>query len=145
MPPRDVYTAPVTDDRRMWDLWLSGLHQPSIVAAEEAGVFSSLADAPATAAELAARLNFDERATMVLVRLLAALRLLDVRDGRYQLTDEALRHGRASAIIRVLDGPALAEEVVWPETKMLLGLCGLLGMVGGVVVVSLQSSMRKLS
>ncbi|HVG56610.1 MAG TPA: methyltransferase [Vicinamibacterales bacterium] len=89
MQPRDVYTAPVTDDRRLWDLWLSGLQQPSIVAAEEAGIFSSLAAAPATAPELAARLNFDERATTVLVRLLAALRLLVVRDGRYQLTEEA--------------------------------------------------------
>jgi uncharacterized protein involved in exopolysaccharide biosynthesis len=57
----------------------------------------------------------------------------------YQLTDEALRHGR------LLDGPELLEEVVWPQTKILLGLCGLLGMVGGVVVVSLQATTRGLS
>lgn len=73
----------------MWDLWLSGVHQPAIVAAEEAGIFSTLTDAPASAAELATRLGFDERATTILVRLLAALRLLFVRDGRYQLGDEA--------------------------------------------------------
>ena len=84
-----IYQAPTTDDRRMWDLWLSGLHQPSIVAAEEAGIFSALADAPATAPDLAARLGFDERATRILVRLLAALRLLLVRDGRYHLSDDA--------------------------------------------------------
>src|SRR5688572_27228945 len=84
-----LYEAPTADDRRMWDLWLSGLHQPAIVAAEEAGIFSALADAPATAPALAARLGFDERATRVLVRLLAALRLLVVRDGRYDLGDEA--------------------------------------------------------
>ena len=89
MQPRDSYAAPTTDDRRMWDLWLSGLHQPAIVAAEEAGVFSALAEAPATAEELAARLGFDERATGILVRLLAALRLLLLRDGRYHLGDEA--------------------------------------------------------
>ena len=73
----------------MWDLWLSGLHQPAIVAAEEAGFFSALAEAPATAAELATRLGFDERATTILVRLLAALRLLLRQDGRYHLGDEA--------------------------------------------------------
>jgi len=89
MQPRDMYAAPTADDRRMWDLWLSGLHQPAIVAAEEAGVFSALADAPGTAAELASRLGFDERATSVLVRLLAALRLLVQVDGRYHLGDEA--------------------------------------------------------
>ena len=89
MQPVDIYSAPTADDRRLWDLWLSGLHQPAIVAAEEAGIFSTLADAPATAAELAARLGFDERATTILVRLLAALRLLLVRDGRYHLSDEA--------------------------------------------------------
>lgn len=87
--PFDIYAAPAVDDRRMWDLWLSGLHQPSIVAAEEAGVFGALAESPASAAELAGRLGFDQRATTVLVRLLAALRLLLWRDGRYHLSDEA--------------------------------------------------------
>jgi acetylserotonin N-methyltransferase len=89
MTGRDVYAAPTVDDRRMWDLWLSGVHQPSIVAAEEAGIFAALAGAPATAPALAARLGFDERATTILVRLLAALRLLLLRDGRYHLTDDA--------------------------------------------------------
>jgi hypothetical protein len=84
-----TYDAPTADDRRLWDLWLSGLHQPAIVAAEEAGLFTALADAPASSADLAARLGFDERATGILVRLLAALRLLIARDGRYHLTDEA--------------------------------------------------------
>src|SRR5688572_30263415 len=88
--PAQLYAAPTVDDRRMWDLWLSGLHQPAIVAAEEAGIFSALAEAPATSAELATRLGFDERATRVLVRLLAALRLLLVTaDGRFHLGDEA--------------------------------------------------------
>jgi acetylserotonin N-methyltransferase len=84
-----IYLAPTTDDRRMWDLWLSGLHQPAIVAAEEAGIFAALGEAPATIDELAARLEFDDRATRILVRLLAALRLLTPREGRYHLTDEA--------------------------------------------------------
>jgi hypothetical protein len=37
------YEAPSTDDRRIWDLWLSGVHQGAIVAADDAGVFSALA------------------------------------------------------------------------------------------------------
>lgn len=84
-----TYLAPTTDDRRLWDLWLSGLHQPAIAAADEAGIFTALGESPASGTELAARLAFDERATAVLVRLLAALRLLAVRDGRYHLTDES--------------------------------------------------------
>lgn len=52
-------------------------------------MFSALAEAPATAAELAARLGCDERAARILVRLLAALRLLVLRTGRYHLGDEA--------------------------------------------------------
>src|SRR5688572_13237848 len=89
MMPDGAYDAPTPDDRRIWDLWLSGLHQPAIVAADQAGIFTSLAEAPATISELAARLGFDERATSVLVRLLAALRLLIARLGRYHLSAEA--------------------------------------------------------
>ena len=51
--------APTADDRLMWDLWLSGVHQSAVVAADEAGIFAALADAPATIPELAARLGFD--------------------------------------------------------------------------------------
>ena len=89
MMPDGADDAFTPDDRRMWDLWLSGLHQPAIVAADQAGIFTSLAEAPATISELAARLGLDERATSVLVRLLAALRLLIARLGRYHLSAEA--------------------------------------------------------
>lgn len=81
--------APPADDRRMWELWLSGLHQPAIVAAADAGVFDALAASPATIPELASRLDFDERATRILVRFLAALGLLTLRLDRFQLSAEA--------------------------------------------------------
>ena len=84
-----AYDAPTADDRRMWDLWLSGLHQPAIVAADEAGIFTALAESPATIPELARRLDFDERATSILVRLLAALRLL--RRGSAAISSPARR------------------------------------------------------
>jgi acetylserotonin N-methyltransferase len=83
------YESPGADDRRMWDLWLTGNYQAAIVAADEAGVFAALDKQPATIAELAGRLDFDERATGVLLRLLASLGVLTQRLGRFQLTDEA--------------------------------------------------------
>src|SRR5689334_20534929 len=83
------YEQPNTDDRRIWDLVLTSTYQPAIVAAEESGVFTALDEKPATISELAARLDFDERATGVLLRLLAAMGLLVQRLGRFHLTDEA--------------------------------------------------------
>jgi acetylserotonin N-methyltransferase len=83
------YQSPSTDDRQIWDLWLSGTYQGAIVAADDAGIFASLEEAPATIAELAGRLDFDERATGVLLRLLASLGLLVPRNERFQLTGQA--------------------------------------------------------
>ena len=86
------YEAPSTDDRRIWDLWLSGTYQGAIVAADDAGVFVALAENPATIEELAARLDFDVRATGILLRLLGSLGLLMIRDERFQLTDQARQY-----------------------------------------------------
>src|SRR5262245_4584810 len=67
------YDAPTTDDRHIWDLWLTGTYQGAIVAADDAGIFASLGDSPATISELAAKLDYDERAIGILLRLLASL------------------------------------------------------------------------
>jgi len=83
------YAAPAIDDRRIWDLWLSGTYQAAIAAADDSGIFGALADTPATVSELAHRLDFDERATGILLRLLASLELLVLRDERFQLSDQA--------------------------------------------------------
>lgn len=83
------YLQPTSDDRQIWDLWLTGLYQGTIVAADDAGIFAALAERPATIEELAGRLDFDARATGIVLRLLAALELLVQRQGRYQLTDSA--------------------------------------------------------
>lgn len=83
------YEAPSTDDRRIWDLWLTGTYQTAIVAADDAGLFTALGEAPATIDELAGRMDFDVRATGVLLRLLAALDLVLARDARFQLSDQA--------------------------------------------------------
>jgi acetylserotonin N-methyltransferase len=83
------YEVPTTDDRHIWDLWLSHIYQGAIVVADDMGIFTALNERTATISELAERLDFDERATGVLVRLLASLGLLVPRQERFQLTDEA--------------------------------------------------------
>jgi acetylserotonin N-methyltransferase len=83
------YEAPTSDDRRIWDLWLSGTYQGAIVAADDAGVFTALGEAPASIAELAKRMDFDDRTLGVLLRLLAGLGLVTPRAEQYQLTDQA--------------------------------------------------------
>ena len=83
------YEPPPADDRRIWDLWLTHTYQGAIVVADDMGVFTALDENPDTAGELAQRLGFDERATTVLVRLLASLGLLVPRNGRFQLTGDA--------------------------------------------------------
>jgi acetylserotonin N-methyltransferase len=92
------YTSPPTDDRRIWDLFLSGTYQGTIVAADDAGIFAALAKSPATIEELAQGLDFDVRATGIVLRLLASLDLLVQRDGAFQLTNQA-------ALYLVKDGP----------------------------------------
>ncbi len=54
-----------------------------------------------------------------------------------QLADQALSGGRASVFVKVLDGPQLVNDQVWPQPIPLLGLCGLMGLAGGFVLVVL--------
>jgi hypothetical protein len=83
------YRPPTSEDKPIWDLWVTGVYQGTVVAADDAGIFGALAERPATIDELAQRLDFDTRATGIVLRLLAALKLLVRRDERYQLTDAA--------------------------------------------------------
>jgi acetylserotonin N-methyltransferase len=80
---------PTTDDRPVWDIWLSMYHLPAVTAAIELDVFESLAAAPATHDELAGRLGLSARATEIVLPLFASLGLLRRYDGRYRLADVA--------------------------------------------------------
>jgi phospholipid N-methyltransferase len=77
--------VPTTDDRPIWDLWLSMYWLPAVTAACELGVFEMLAQAPATHEELASKLGLSARGTEIVLPLYAALGLLRRHDGRYQL------------------------------------------------------------
>ena len=81
--------APTTDDRIIWDLWLSVHLAPAMSAADELHLFEALDTKPATAAELAEDKGWNEDALKTLLPLLASIRLLTVRLGRYHLTDVA--------------------------------------------------------
>ena len=81
------YELPASQDRAIWDIWLSMYRLPAMSVADELGVFAALAAAPATAAETAQRFGFNRRATDVLLSMLSALGLVAFRDGRHELTD----------------------------------------------------------
>ena len=80
---------PTTDDRPIWELWLSMYWLPAVTAAIELELFERLASAPASHDELARTLALSERGTEILLPLLASLGLLRRHDGRYQLTQQA--------------------------------------------------------
>jgi len=84
-------TPPSADDRPIWDVWLSSLWMPTITVASEQGVFEALAEGPANSADLARRLELKPQGTETLLRMLVALGLIVVHDGRYQLSAVA-RH-----------------------------------------------------
>lgn len=81
------YEAPTSDDRRIWELFLSHTYVTSIIAADDSGIYAALNEKPDTIAGLAKRMSFDERATGVLLRQLASLGLLNIRNGQFQLND----------------------------------------------------------
>jgi len=83
------YELPASPDRAIWDIWLSMYRLPAMAVADELGVFTALASAPATAAETAQRFGFNRRATDVLLSMLSALGLVVVRNGRHELADVA--------------------------------------------------------
>jgi acetylserotonin N-methyltransferase len=80
------YELPASEDRAIWDIWLSMHHLPAMTVADELGLYGALDSAPASAADLAERLSLNRRGTHVLLGMLAALGLVALRGGRYELT-----------------------------------------------------------
>lgn len=62
---------------------------PVLTVASELGAFEALAEAPMSSAELARRLELKAQATETMLRMLVALGMLVVYEGRYQLTPVA--------------------------------------------------------
>jgi SAM-dependent methyltransferase len=80
------FRSPPVDDRLIWDCWLSMHHLPTMLAADEIGLFDALAEGPLAIHDLAARCKVNARSLGIVNSLLCALGLLARRDGRYGLT-----------------------------------------------------------
>jgi hypothetical protein len=81
------YELPQSEDRRIWDIWLSMHQLPAMAVADELGLFEALDALPATSEETARQLGLNPRATGVLTSMLTALGLTMHRRGRVELTD----------------------------------------------------------
>jgi trans-aconitate methyltransferase len=80
---------PSTDERPIWDIWLSAYWLPSVTVAGELSIFEALAEEPTTAAGLAERLGLNLRGVEVLLGMLASLDLLVRHGGLFRLTPVA--------------------------------------------------------
>ena len=83
------YIMPPVDDRLIWDIWLSRHHLPAMSVADELGVFPALAAAPLDTGALADALRVQPRALSIHLGLLAALGLVERRQGRWEATTPA--------------------------------------------------------
>jgi uncharacterized protein involved in exopolysaccharide biosynthesis len=54
---------------------------------------------------------------------------------RFEIAEEAISGGQSSVKVRVLDAPQLMPDATWPQPVPVLGLCGVLGLAAGFVVV----------
>lgn len=77
-----------TDDRLIWDTWLSQFRFPVVSVADEVGTFAALAARGRSTAELAAELKVDARALQIHLGVLAALGLVERREGQWRATAE---------------------------------------------------------
>ena len=78
---------PTSDDRPVWDVWLSSLWLPSVTATLELSIYETLATAPSGADELAAKLGLRSRRSEILLRMQVALGFLTLHMGRFHLSD----------------------------------------------------------
>jgi hypothetical protein len=80
-------TLPASDNRPMWDIWLSAFQLPALTAADEIGVFTCLEQQSSSAEQIAQSLNLGVRATEALLNLLAALGFIVKRNGKFHLNE----------------------------------------------------------
>jgi len=85
-PPSHL-EPPTCDDRRIWDVWLSTCHGPTLAAADEIGLFAHLERGPLNIAELAHEMKLAPRSAEAALGLLTALGFLVQIEGRFHLTE----------------------------------------------------------
>jgi acetylserotonin N-methyltransferase len=77
-------TLPVVDDTAIWDAWLGLYQTPAISVALELEIFETL-KTPADISTIVDQTGFAERGLVALLGMLKSLRLLDRREGKWQL------------------------------------------------------------
>jgi hypothetical protein len=86
--PDQPFELPSTDDRRIWDIWLSFNIYPAVCAADEVGIFTLLNEqGPLTTDEVATGLGLVRDWSEVLLGVLATQELVRAQGGRFHLTD----------------------------------------------------------
>ncbi|MEO6187048.1 MAG: methyltransferase [Steroidobacteraceae bacterium] len=75
-----------TDDRIVWDTWLSIFRFPVVSVADEVGTFAAISEQSKTTEALAADIKVDARALLIHLGLLAAMGFVERRDGRWHAT-----------------------------------------------------------
>ncbi len=80
-------TLPVTtDDRIIWDLWLSQFQFPVVSVADEVGTFAAISARARDTADIAQELKVDARALQIHLGMLAAMGFVERREGRWRAT-----------------------------------------------------------
>ena len=75
-----------TDDRLIWDTWLSIYRLPIMTVADEVGTFAALSAQSLTVGELASQLAVGARALAIHLGVLAALGFVEQHEGRWRAT-----------------------------------------------------------
>ncbi len=60
-----------------------------------------------------------------------------------QAADKAITEGRSSIQMRILDGPRLLDDMMWPKPKPLLAAAACLGLVAGCCFILLSDFIRR--
>ncbi len=102
----------ISDLRRLQEVLRAAWTPRVVLSAVELDLFTPCTPGPASAAEVAALRSTDPRATEVLLDALAALGLLDKREGRYRATDLAARH-LSPGSPEPLVGMVLHQSTLW--------------------------------
>jgi cyclopropane fatty-acyl-phospholipid synthase-like methyltransferase len=79
--------APICDDRRLQEAWLSQFSFPALTVADEIGLFPLIHSQAMDIQEVATRLSIATRAAEALLGLLASLGFLARHGGKYRITD----------------------------------------------------------
>jgi 3-hydroxy-5-methyl-1-naphthoate 3-O-methyltransferase len=77
---------PTSNDRDIWDIWLTLHHFPCVTVAMEIGTFAAISGQSLTTEALAETLGVNARALTIHLGVLAGLGLVERRDGRWRAT-----------------------------------------------------------